>query len=148
LYRAFVRHKVLQGFAHMSRQDPGVVLSLMREDVRYTFEGEHALGGTRHSRASVALWFERLFRLLPGRFQVTGIEVVGWPWHTTVVTRFEDDVTPPVGPPYHNRGVQIAVLRWGKASEIHTYVDTAKVERALGALAEAGIAEASAPPIR
>jgi ketosteroid isomerase-like protein len=63
------------------------------------------------------------------------------------VTVFEDRVTPAVGAPYVNDGVQITKLRWGKAVAIRTYVDTARVEAVLAELAASGVAEASAAPI-
>ena len=146
-FRLVVRAKVLRSFERLSEGDPSAALALMRDDVRYTFEGAHALGGTRVSRAGVERWFGRLLRLLPGRFTIRSVDVVGWPWRATVYVVFEDDVCPAVGEPYRNQGVQIVELAWGKAVRIHTYVDTAKVTRALDALAAAGIEEASAAPI-
>lgn len=146
-FRAVVRAKVLHSFARLSEGDPSAALALMRDDVEYTFEGAHALGGTRVSRAGVERWFGRLLRLLPGRFTLRSVEVAGWPWRATVYTVFEDEVHPAVGPAYRNHGVQVVELHWGRAARIHTYVDTAKVAGALHALAAAGVAEAAAPPI-
>ncbi len=146
-YHAIVRGKVLAAFEGLSLHDAGPALSLMAEDVCYTFEGAHALGGTRVSRAGVAKWFERLFRLLPGQFVIREVMVSGWPWSTRVVTRFEHYVAPPDAPPYWGAGVQITDLSWGSAEKIHTYVDTAKLVQTLAALAVQGDAEAVAPPI-
>jgi ketosteroid isomerase-like protein len=64
-----------------------------------------------------------------------------------VVVVFEDQVRTEHGEPYLNQGVQLIELVWGKAARIHTYVDTAKVARALDALAAHGVAEAHAAPI-
>lgn len=146
-FRAVVRSKVLHSFARLSEGDPSAALALMRDDVEYTFEGEHALGGTRVSRAGVERWFGRLLRLLPGRFTLRSVEVAGWPWRATVYTVFEDEVHPAFGAPYRNHGVQIVELHWGRAVRIHTYVDTAKVRAALAVLSAEGVAEAAAPPI-
>lgn len=146
-FRAIVRGKVLHSFERLSEGDPSAALALMDEKVEYTFEGEHALGGTRVSKAGVARWMERLLRLLPGKFEIQSVEVVGWPWRATVYVVFEDWVTPTIGEPYRNHGVQVVDLEWGVAVRIHTYVNTAKVERALEVLAEHGIPEATAPPI-
>lgn len=146
-YHAVVRRKVLTSFSGLTAHDPAPALALMADDVRYTFEGEHALGGTRHSRAGVQKWFARLLRLLPGQFVIREITVKGWPWSTRVVTRFEHWVEPPAEPPYWGAGVQIVLLRWGKARQIRTYVDTARLVKTLDALAERGDAEASAAPI-
>lgn len=147
VYRNIVRGKVIDSFAHLSQGDASRALGLMATDVEYTFEGSHALGGTRVSRAGVEKWFARLLRLLPGKFTLRSVEVVGAPWRSTVYTVFEDVVTPQYGEPYRNHGVQIVELRWGTAVRIHTYVDTAKVAHALRLLAEQGVSEASAPPI-
>lgn len=146
-FRLVVRARVRRSFARLSEGDPSAALALMSENVRYTFEGDHALGGTRTSRAGVERWFGRLLRLLPGRFTIRSVDVVGWPWRATVYVVFEDEVRPPVGERYRNHGVQIVELVWGKAARIHTYVDTAKVSRALDVLAAAGIEEAHSAPI-
>jgi ketosteroid isomerase-like protein len=146
-YHAVVRGKVLTAFEGLSQHDAAPALSLMAEDVEYRFEGAHALGGTRVSRAGVAKWFGRLFRLLPGQFVIREVMVSGWPWSTRVITRFEHYVAPPDAPPYWGAGVQITDLRWGQAEKIHTYVDTAKLVQTLSALAAHGEAEATAPPI-
>jgi len=146
-YRFAVRRKVLRSFAQLSAGDPSAALATMASDVTYTFEGDHALGGTRTTRAAVERWFARLLRLLPGRFTIRSVQVVGWPWRSIVYTVFEDVVTPAYGPSYRNHGVQVIELRWGSAVRIHTYVDTDRISRALQILAEHGVAEAAAPPI-
>jgi ketosteroid isomerase-like protein len=147
VYRNMVRSKVIHAFERMSEGDPGAALDAMAEDVRYWFSGGHALGGERKTKAAVEQWFGRLFRLLDSHFVLRSVEVAGWPWDTTVVTVFEDHVKPLYGEPYVNHCVQVLHMRWGKADEIRTYVDTLKIERALAALAQHGIAEAAAPPI-
>lgn len=146
-YHAVVRRKVLRAFRGLSRHDPGPSLSLMADDVHYTFEGAHALGGTRVTRDGVATWFARLLRLLPGQFVIHEITVKGWPSRTRVVTRFDHWIEPPDAPAYWAAGVQVVRLRWGKATSIHTYVDTARLERTLASMAAAGDPEAVAPPI-
>lgn len=146
-FRAVVRRKVLRSFERLSQGDASAALAVMADDVTYTFEGEHALGGTRTTKAAVTRWFQRLLRLLPGRFTIRSVQVVGWPWRAWVYTVFEDVVHPAYGPAYRNHGVQVVELRWGAAVRIHTYVDTARIEKALAVLAEHGVAEAAAPPI-
>lgn len=147
VFRHVVRGKILAGFEALNQRDAGPVLSLMADDVQYTFEGQHALGGTRTSKQGVAKWFERLFRLLPGTFTIRSVEVTGWPWRATAYIVFEDRVNPLFGSPYVNHGVQVVEMEWGTAVAVHTYVDTDKVVRVLRTLAEHGVAEASAPPI-
>jgi len=146
-YHAVVRGKVLAAFRGLSVHDAAPALALMAEDVRYTFEGQHALGGTRVSRRGVERWFGRLFQLLPGPFVIDGVSVDGWPWATRVVTRFRHYVAPPGGEPYWGAGVQLVDLAWGEARYIHTYVDTARLVDTLDALAAQGETEAHADPI-
>src|ERR1043165_8828182 len=62
VFRNIVRSKVIDAFTRMSEGDASGALALMREDVKYRFEGDHALGGERVSRAGVEKWFGRLFR--------------------------------------------------------------------------------------
>jgi ketosteroid isomerase-like protein len=151
VYRNVVRGKVIAAFDAMNARDAGPALALMADDVHYRFEGDHALGGERFSKRAVETWFGRLFRLVPSRFVVLSVEVAGWPWSSTVTTVFEDHVTPRAagldGDPYVNRGVQVIRLRWGKAVDIQTTVDTTKLVCLLDGLAARGIAEAAAPPI-
>jgi ketosteroid isomerase-like protein len=146
-WRAVVRGKVIDGFRRLSEGDPSAVLAVMADDVEYTFEGRHALGGTRVSKRGVERWFGRLLRLIPGRFTLRSVEVVGGPAVCTVFTVFEDQVKPLIGAAYRNHGVQVAELRWGRAVRVHTYVDTALVEAALATMVAAGVEEAGAPPI-
>lgn len=146
-YHAVVRGKVLRAFRGLTGHDSAPALALMADDVHYTFEGEHALGGTRVSKAGVAKWFGRLFRLLPGAFRIRSIEVEGFPWSTRVVTTFAHYVAPPEGAPYWGEGVQIVQLEWGEAKRIRTRVDVPTLVRTLDAMAAHGTTEAHAPPI-
>jgi ketosteroid isomerase-like protein len=147
VYRNVVRGKVIHAFERLSEQDASAALDLMAEDVHYWFSGHHALGGERVSKAGVERWFGRLFRLFKSHFVLKSVEVAGWPWDSTVVTVFDDHVTPPFGEAYVNPCVQVTRLRWGKAVAIRTYVDTGRIEAVLGELAAHGIEEAAAPPI-
>lgn len=147
VYRAIVRAKIRGSFERLNVGDPAGALALMADDVHYRFEGHHALGGERSTKAGVTKWFGRLLRLFKSRFVLRRIEVAGWPWRSLVTTEFDDHVTPPVGEPYVNHGVQVAEIRWGKATRIRTYVDTARLEHVLATLAAAGVDEASATPI-
>lgn len=94
------------------------------------------------------LWFQRFVRLLPSKFQVLDIIIQGGPWNTVVVMEFQDTVTPKGLAPYVNNGVMKAVVKWGKAVDVHIFVDTAKVENALNLLAKSGVEEAGAEAIK
>jgi ketosteroid isomerase-like protein len=146
-YRAAVKRKVLAAFSALNRRDYEVTLSLMADDVHYCFEGQHALGGERFSKAAVRLWFERLWRLLHSDFHVYDVAVSGMPWNTTVVVRFADHVRPAFGPAYVNHGVQVSRLRWGTVVDVYTAVDVKKLTTVLAVMSQAGVAEAAAPPI-
>ena len=60
MYHAFVRRKGRQIFASLSTGDWRANLSGVAEDVHHTFSGDHPLGGERHSRAAMELWFVML----------------------------------------------------------------------------------------
>src|SRR5207248_219035 len=90
VYRNVVRSKVLHSFAELSRDNPRAALTLMADEVHYRFEGAHALGGERITRRGVEKWFGRLQRLLKNHFVIRSVEVTGWPWSSTVYTRFEN----------------------------------------------------------
>jgi ketosteroid isomerase-like protein len=147
VYHNAVRSKVMAAFTALNRGDAEPALATMSDNVVYEFEGQHALGGTRHSKRAVRRWFGRLLYLIPSKFMIRQLEVSGWPWNTRIYLQFEDRVTPCKGAPYLNRGVQISYLRWGEVYYIHTYVNTSKLERALNYMIANGIPEAGAPPI-
>lgn len=71
----------------------------------------------------------------------------GWPWDTTIFIRWTAKATFPDGSPYSNHGVHVIKMSWGKAYEIDANEDSQAVAALMKAKAEAGIAEASAPPI-
>ncbi len=117
-------------------------------DVEHTFSGEHALGGTRHSREALGRWFERLYRLFPGLdFEVKRVLVRGWPWRTVAMIEWVDRARPADGLPYMNEGTHVLRFSWGRLVSLHAYLDTQKVEEVCERLAKEGIEEASAPPI-
>src|SRR5215208_1824731 len=54
----------------------------------HIFPGEHALGGTRHTRDALRRWFERLSLLFTElHFEVKEVTVRGWPWNATVMVQ-------------------------------------------------------------
>src|SRR5271169_1310659 len=46
-YHAIVRSKILNAFRGLTNHDARAALDVMADDVTYTFEGDHSLGGTR-----------------------------------------------------------------------------------------------------
>lgn len=149
MYHTIVKRKVRASFEkHLAAGDYEAVLKDFAPDVRYTFAGDNALGGTRHSRDGVRRWFQRLFVVFPKlRFEIGSLLVKGWPWNTTIVLEWTDRAEPSGGSAYVNEGVHVMRMRWGRVIAIHAYLDTEKMSRTCARLAEHGLAEAGAEQI-
>jgi len=147
-YRYAVEGVVRFAFSRLSAGDYQTLLMACAPDVEHTFSGDHALGGTRHSKEGLEHWFERLFRLFPGLdFEVKRVLVRGWPWQTVAMVEWVDRARPADGVPYVNEGTHVLRFSWGRLVSLHAYLDTQKVEEVCERLAKEGIEEASAPPI-
>jgi ketosteroid isomerase-like protein len=150
MYHTIVARRILGAWAHLNRADYPYVLAQLAPHFAHEFVGDHALGGVRHSRAAMAAWFQRLFRLLPGvRFAVTDVLVRGGPWRTRVVAlvAVEAPLAGAGHPPYRNEVAQTIDLRWGRITRIRNLEDTQRLAAVLARLGAAGVAEATAPPI-
>ena len=148
MYHAVVKQKTKQIYASLSAGDYEDVLRSFSPDARFSFLGDHALGGRLESRELIGAWFARLFRLLPDlRLTPEVIVVDGFPWDTRVATRFSVAATLPDGRPYSNHGMQFVRLRWGRVVEDLIYEDTQALSAALEAIAESGTSEALADPV-
>jgi ketosteroid isomerase-like protein len=142
VYRMIVARRVRTAWRHLAAGDYEYVLDQFAPGFEYTFVGDHALGGTRHSREAMTGWFERIFELFPGiRFEVADVLVKGWPWRTRAVV-LVDVRTEVAGEPYRNEVAQTIDLRWGRITRIRTLEDTQKLAGALDRLAAAGVHEA------
>jgi ketosteroid isomerase-like protein len=95
----------------------------------------------------VRRWFERLFRLYDLRFELRHVAVSGPPWNLFAYVQWLAQVTPKAGGSYVNEGVHLFRIRRGKAVYIRAFEDSQKVADACRRMADAGIAEAAAPPI-
>lgn len=116
--------------------------------MHHRFAGEHPLGGERHSRDGVELWFGRLFRLYPElTFTVHTVGASGWPWKLTVTVEWTARAVPAVGPAYDNHGAHVIEMKRGRVTHLHAYEDSEAVSRACKVMADAGVEEAAAPPI-
>jgi ketosteroid isomerase-like protein len=137
MYHAIVRRLIRNGFAALTQGDARPVVTQFAREGTLTFSGTHALGGERRGPEAVAAWFAQLQSLFPGlRITPLAIVVAGWPWNTTVATRFRVDARLPDGTAYENEGMQFVRVRFGRILEDHIYEDTAKLERALETIAE------------
>src|SRR5919199_2574666 len=107
MYKAIARRRVHASFDALSRGDYTVAVGGLADDVHHVFAGDHALGGERHSRATVERWFERLLRLFELSFEIRRINVAGPPWRLVVAVEWLADVRPKIGASYTNEGAHI-----------------------------------------
>ena len=147
MYRRIVAARVRKAWRHVQARDHMYVVNGFADEFTYRFVGDHALGGVRHTREAMDLWFRRVFVLVQGcRFEVDDVLVKGWPWRTRAVVLLRV-VGELAGEPYENGVSQTIDLRWGRITAVTTLEDTQKLEGALDRLAAAGVEEAHAPPI-
>ena len=145
MYAWLVERRVRAVFAALGRRDLQEVLPGLAPDVHHRFAGRHALGGERHDREAVELWFRRLFRLYDGLdFTVHRVVVGGPPWDLVVTVEWTVWATPCAGPSYENAGCHVLRIRWGKVACLHAYEDSQAVVAALEAMVAAGHEEAGA----
>lgn len=148
MYAGIVRSRVRRIFAAINRADPQPMLDGLAPDFSYRFHGDHALGGTRTTAESLRLWWDRIFRLLPGvTFEVLDVVVDGAPWHTRLAVRLRVAGLLPDGQTYQNTVFQFMTLRWGKVTSIEMMEDLQLLEHALAVVAASGQDEARAAPI-
>lgn len=147
MYGRLVEARIRGIFDALGGGDHRAALEGVSEDVEHRFAGDHALGGERHGRAALELWFERLFRLFELSFEVDRVVVAGPPWDIRATVEWRAWVVPRAGEPYENVGAHLIRIRRGRVTEIHAYEDSQRVAAACDAMAAAGIEEASAPPI-
>jgi len=148
MYQRLIARYVRTQFASLSRGDYQAVLRGATDDVHHRFAGHHALGGERHDKRSLQLWFERLYRLCPTlTFQVHTVSVSGWPWDMTVAAEWSAVVAPVQGPEYANAGVHVIRIRRGRVIQVYAYEDSQAVVDACRTMTDLGVEEASAAPI-
>jgi len=148
MYKAIARRKARGVFEDLSRGDWKAAMKEVADDVHHVFPGDKAIGGERHSKQAMELWFERVYRLIPDlQFEVREIAVRGWPWDMKVAVQWADHGHASDGVPYENEGAHWIRLRRGKAVYIHAYLDTEKLTEICRRLADGGVEEAAAEPI-
>ncbi len=149
MYHTIVKRQIRKVFDALSRGDWETAVNGMAERFEHIFPGDHALGGTRHTKEGLRAWFQRLFRVHRQlRFEIKHIVSSGMPWDTTATVEWRDHAVMADGDAsYSNDGVHVIRLRWGKIVSLHPYLDTQKYAAALRRLADSGFAEAAAAPI-
>jgi hypothetical protein len=65
LHSSIVNRRIRQSFDHVNDHRWDELLRSIAPNVRHRFLGAHAIGGERHDRETLRLWFERLARVLP-----------------------------------------------------------------------------------
>lgn len=147
MYKTIVKRKYWRTWEALNAGDHRPVLEAFAPSFEYEFVGDTPLGGTRRTIKGVDAWFQRVFRLFPGaQFTVHETVVEGWPWRTTLAASLSVSATV-AGRPYDNQFTQFARLRWGHVTHLRTLEDTQRMAVGCAAMAAAGMAEATAPPI-
>lgn len=148
MYAYIVENKLRKTFAAINAGDVSLMLDNLTDDFIYRFEGDSPISGLRNSRASMALWWQRLYRLFPGlQFEVKEVAVIGPPWNTRIHAVLDFIVPHQPDGPYKNVVMQFMRMRWGKITYIHTLEDTQRCSRYLAWSATQGCDESLAAPI-
>lgn len=123
-----VKRHLRKQFDHLSVGDYESVLPGVDDRVHHRFAGEHPLGGDRHTKQALPLWFQRLFRLYTSlAFEVQSITLTGWPWDLRAAAEWSATVTPARGDIYLNRGVHTIRIRRGRVTQLYAYKDSQAV---------------------
>jgi ketosteroid isomerase-like protein len=132
MYRAIVTRVVRRVYQRLSEGDVEPVLASFSPTAVLWFGGDHAMGGHLQGADLIRQWFQRTFRLFPDlRLVPQTIVASGPPWNTTVATRFTVTASLPDGGQYHNEGMQLLRLGWGRVVEDRLYEDTQALVSAL-----------------
>ena len=107
-FRLGVERNVRATFRRVGQRDYESLLEQTAPSVLHVFPGDHALGGTRHTRDSLRRWFEWLFLLFPElQFEIKEVAVRGLPWDATVMVQWENRGRARDGQPYANQGMHV-----------------------------------------
>ena len=143
-----INQKTRQTFERVNAHDYEAIAKDLRPDIHHRFAGDHALGGERHDKKHVVLWFERLGRIMPSlHLTPSDIWIKGGLRNAVVIARWTARATLQDGTLYQNHGVHVIHLKNLKVASIDVHEDSQAVERALARQASAGIEEAGAAPI-
>jgi ketosteroid isomerase-like protein len=147
-FRLGVERNVRVTFRRVGQRDYETLLEQTAPSVFHVFPGDHALGGTRHTREGLRRWFERLFLLFPElHFEVKEVAVRGLPWDATIMVQWENRGSARDGQSYANQGAHVLRLRWGRLVYLHEYLDSQRVAAVCRRLARQGVSEAAADAV-
>jgi ketosteroid isomerase-like protein len=93
MYHAIVKRIARNAFKDLSDRQVEPLIERAAPNLRHTFTGDHALGGTRHSREAFRAWMERLYRLFPElTFTIRDMMATGPPWNTRLALFWADPI--------------------------------------------------------
>jgi ketosteroid isomerase-like protein len=148
MYKAIVAKKVRSMFAEINKGNYQAMIDGLASPFDYRFLGDHPLSGRRTKAATMELWWQRIFRLLPnGQFTLHQVIVQGHPLNTRVAVRSTISAVLPSGETYSNDVMQFMRLRLGKLTHVETMEDTARFERYLATLDPVECPDAVAPAL-
>ena len=94
IYGAIVKKRIRQAFDDVNNRRWDELMASITPRVHHRFGGVHAIGGERHDRETLRLWFERLARVLPNlHLEINDIWVKGPPWRTMVFVQWDGTAT-------------------------------------------------------
>ena len=128
MYSWLVARLVHYLIARLNAGNPRPILRMFASDGRLVFPGHNSFAGEHRGRAELAAWFDRFVSLHP-TFEVQDVAAAGPPWNLRAYVHFTDHIPVANGEDYHNRGVIVLRVRWGRVQEDRTYLDTQRVAR-------------------
>lgn len=128
MYKTIVENKVPNTFDQINAGNYEAMIDGLAPGFQYRFIGDHPLAGVRTAAETMRLWWQRVFRVLPGvRFDVSDVIVQGHPINTRVAVRSRISAKTAPGATYRNEMMQFICLRLEKISRIETLEDTARL---------------------
>lgn len=150
MYHMIVKQQVKKTFEQFNRGDFISIQKMMakRLEVHSMFRQPHALGGDRHTKAAADLWYGRLRQIFPQiHFDITNIQVKGWPWKTEIIAHWHDTITLAGGKIMQNQGYHKITMRWFKISGVYMETNEEIAADAIKYQGQHGVLEALEPPI-
>ncbi len=149
MYHWIVKKRLTNSFKALNEGRYDVITKQFHKTkATHWFSGDHPLSGLRTNYNDILLWYERLAILMPDlSFTITKIAVKGLPCKTTAYIHWTDTLSDRMGTRYHNKGLHIITIKWGKVVGLEVYCDTDYLNTYIEALVKQGVKEAQLPPI-
>lgn len=146
MFRALIEDKLRAAFALPAWEVDRITKSFGARHL-HKVNGTHALSGLRSNRGETRAWYARAARLMPDMtFDVEEVRVSGWPWKSEAVVHWRSKATV-AGKVSENAGTHTFHLKGASVKAVWITCDAAAMEADLRALSDAGMEEASMPPI-